>query len=158
MNPALRPWIVAALLVLAAFLPAPLDAGMTPEEVKAFDGYKAKADNGDVTAQFELGLCYYYGKGVKEERTQAVFWYRKAAYLGSPQAQYQLGVCYYFGSGIPKDQIEGYAFMNLAGASWGEARKTLDYLERELLPEVRLKGQERARELEKLIPSKNTGK
>ena len=30
-------------------------------------------------AQYDLGVCYYYGYGVPEDRNEAVRWWRKAA-------------------------------------------------------------------------------
>ena len=48
MNLAARPWIVAVILGLLTLSPA--HAGMTPEEVKAFEGYKVQAEKGDLEA------------------------------------------------------------------------------------------------------------
>ena len=53
------PWLIAVLFGLMALSPA--HAGMTPEEVKAFEGYKAQAEKGDRLAQNNLGLCYLNG-------------------------------------------------------------------------------------------------
>ena len=54
-------------------------------------------------AQYNLGLCYYNGKGVTKNYTEAVKWYRKAAEQGDAYAQYNLGLCYKNGYGVPKD-------------------------------------------------------
>ena len=67
---------------------------MTPEEVKAFEGAKAKAEKGDVDAQYNLGNYYREGIGVARDFPKAVSWYRKAAELGDARAQYSLGNCY----------------------------------------------------------------
>ena len=56
---AARSWLTAVLFGLMALSPA--HAGMTPEEVKAFEGYKAQAEKGDRVAQFNLGVCYDKG-------------------------------------------------------------------------------------------------
>ena len=58
MNFAPRPWLSAILLAFMASLPSSAFAGMTPQEVKAFAGYKAKAEKGDADAQFNLGYFY----------------------------------------------------------------------------------------------------
>ncbi len=62
MNLAARPWLIAVILGLLALSPA--HAGMTPEEVKAFEGYKALAEKGDRDAQYNLGNSYLNGEGV----------------------------------------------------------------------------------------------
>ena len=99
-----RPWLIAVLLGLLTLSPA--HAGMTPEEVKAFEGAKAKAENGDAQAQFWLGVSYADGKGVAKDQVQAVSWWRKAAVQGYDNAQLALGVCYANGTGVAKDQVQ----------------------------------------------------
>ena len=48
---------------------------------KAFRLWKPLAEQGDATAQNNLGLMYDYGKGVPEDdaKAKAVYWYRRAA-------------------------------------------------------------------------------
>ena len=75
-----RPWLTAVLFVLMTLSPA--RAGMTPQEVKAFEGYKAQAEKGDRVAQHNLGYQYFKGSGVAKDFVQAVSWYRKAAEQG----------------------------------------------------------------------------
>ena len=84
---ALRHRIVAILLGVLACLPASVDAGMTAEEVKAFEGFRAKAEKGDALAQFETGCCYDAGVGVPKDLVEAVRWYHKAAEQGDNLAQ-----------------------------------------------------------------------
>jgi TPR repeat protein len=76
---ALRPWIVVALMGLFGLSLFPVKAGMTPGEVKAFEGYKVKAEKGDAVAQFQTGVCYDFGEGVAKDHVEAVVWYSKAA-------------------------------------------------------------------------------
>ena len=63
-----------------------------------------KAAMGD--AQYNLGVCYYTGTGIKEDKEEAVRWYRRAAENGNAMAQYNLGNCYYTGTGIKEDKEE----------------------------------------------------
>ena len=42
----------------------------------------AKAEKGDAKAQYDLGICYYNGKGVEQSKTQAIFWFKKACKNG----------------------------------------------------------------------------
>lgn len=43
-----------------------------------------------------------------------MYWFRLAAEQGTAYAQYNLGVAYFTGRGIPKDDIQAYAWVNLA--------------------------------------------
>ncbi|MBQ8969644.1 MAG: SEL1-like repeat protein [Bacteroidaceae bacterium] len=63
-----------------------------------------KANQGDTSAQNNLGLCYRDGKqGVAQDYYQAAFWFSKAAEQGYADAQNDLGVCYYNGQGVAQD-------------------------------------------------------
>ena len=66
---------------------------------------KAKAEQGDTEAQYNLGYRYYNGvDGVSKDYSQAVYWYTKVAKQGYAQAQNELGTCYYNGGyGVSKD-------------------------------------------------------
>jgi TPR repeat protein len=44
------------------------------------------AEQGHAEAQYELGLIYEFGHGVKKDIPQAVKWYRKAAEQGHAKA------------------------------------------------------------------------
>ena len=64
---------------------------------------KNKAQRGDASAQYDLGLCYHLGKGVTKDSKQAFYWWRKAAEQGFAVAQYNLGVYYDNGEGVAQD-------------------------------------------------------
>ena len=146
---------------------------MAPEELKvfkpnkaqaelelkdAFERAKARAEKGDVQAQYSLANYYEHGLGVAMDKNEAVKWYRKAADQGDAQAQFNLGVCYRKGEGVAKDEIEAYAYYNLAGITDEDARKDLAILEKGMSPDVRLRGQQRTKELQKEIEAKRAGK
>ena len=114
-------WLIVATVGLLALLPMQALAGMTPEEVKVFEGYKAKAETGDRVAQFNLGNCYANGEGVAKDQVQAMSWYRKAAEQGYAEAQVQLGYCYvnlgfcyHIGKGVAKDQVQAMSWYRKA--------------------------------------------
>lgn len=65
--------------------------------------FKPLAEQGDPSAQFNLGLMYLKGHGVKMDGTQAVVWLRMSALQGLDVAEYSLGQSYYFGWGLAKD-------------------------------------------------------
>jgi TPR repeat protein len=106
MTTAARSWLHTILLTVLVFLTSSASAEMTPAELKAFSGYKAKAEKGDPVAQFNLGFCFDTGLGVAKNQVEAVKWYRKAAGQGNAAAQCNLGYCYDNGEGVAKDQIE----------------------------------------------------
>ena len=61
------------------------------------------AEQGDAKAQFNLGLMYETGRGVKQDDFEAVKWYRQAAKQGEKRAQFNLGVRYFNGNGVRQD-------------------------------------------------------
>jgi TPR repeat protein len=79
----------AALAILAALvLCAPVQA-QTPE----IDALRARAEQGDASAQHNLGVMYDNGQGVPEDDAEAVRWYRLAADRGLAGAQCGLDGC-----------------------------------------------------------------
>jgi hypothetical protein len=68
--------------------------------------YRKAAEQNDAGGQFNLGRCYYKGKGVAKDEAEAVKWYRKAAEQNLAVAQYNLGIRYYKGQGVAKDEAE----------------------------------------------------
>jgi TPR repeat protein len=117
------------LLAALAILPTSASAGMSPEEVKAFEGFKRLAEKGDPQGQYNLGDCYYSGEGVARNQVEAVKWYRKAADQGLTPAQFRLFVCYFNGYGVPKDQVEGAKWCRMAADQGNlDAQFALGYL------------------------------
>ena len=56
--------------------------------------YRKAAEKGNAMAQYELGLCYEGGIGVKKDNNEAKKWLRRAAEQGHAEAQYNLGIFY----------------------------------------------------------------
>jgi TPR repeat protein len=57
-------------------------------------------------AQYNLGICYALGKGVKKDETKAAQLYGQAAEQDDADAQFNFGVCYELGSGVEKDEAK----------------------------------------------------
>ena len=57
------------------------------------------AQGGDASAQNELGLLYYEGKGVPQNHRKAKEWFDKAVEQGHAGAQVNLGTLYIRGEG-----------------------------------------------------------
>jgi TPR repeat protein len=71
----------------------------------------AKANARDAEAQYQVGLKYYSGDGVRQDYSQAEFWFRKGAEQGNPGAQFMLGGLYHFGQGVPQDSAQAFAWI-----------------------------------------------
>lgn len=63
-----------------------------------------------------MGVCYYYGEGVRKDRSEAVKWYHKSAGQGDALAQVRLGLCYEPGKGVTKDRSEAVKWYQKAAA------------------------------------------
>lgn len=68
--------------------------------------YRKAAAQGNTRAQYNLGLCYFYGKGVEQDKCESVKWMCKAANNGDVQAQYHIGKCYEYACGVKEDLRE----------------------------------------------------
>ena len=105
------------------------------------------AEQGDATAQFNLGLMYDNGQGVPQNHKTAVKWYRLAAEQGIAFAQGNLGVMYGTGRGIIQNNVYAHMWLNIA-ASQGDknAANNRDIVAKEMTPSQLEKAQELARE------------
>jgi len=74
------------------------------DERQAAEWYRKAADQGNATAQLNLGVMYDNGQGVAKDERQAAEWYRKAADQGNATAQRNLGFMYESGKGVAKDE------------------------------------------------------
>jgi TPR repeat protein len=74
------------------------------------------AENGDLRAQYDLGVLYDTGEGVPQDNQEALNWYHRAAEEGEARAQYNLGLMYANGQGVTPDYAEGYYWITLAAA------------------------------------------
>jgi TPR repeat protein len=75
----------------------------------------AKAQHGDVSAQFWLGAGYEQGWFGKPDFQEALKWLRKAAKQGNPDAQTTLGQMYEDGEGVPRNYISAARWDRKAG-------------------------------------------
>ena len=83
------------------------------------------AEQGDAAAQYNLGICYTFGEGIKD-MSKAVYWYSKAAEQGLAQAQNNLGGCYYTGEGVVKDYAKAvYWYSKAAEQGFAQAQDIL---------------------------------
>lgn len=75
---------------------------------------KAKANTGDASSQFSLGLKYASGAGEAQDFAQAAHWFLKAADQSHSLAQFNLGVLYATGRGVPRDDTQATTWFQKA--------------------------------------------
>ncbi|MBF1271437.1 MAG: sel1 repeat family protein, partial [Neisseria sp.] len=93
-------WLAAALIALG------LNQAVWADNMPDFQETLQVAKQGNAQAQFNLGLMYANGQGVRQDDAQAVQWFRKAAEQGVAEAQYNLGVMYANGQGVRQDDAQ----------------------------------------------------
>lgn len=82
---------VMALAIAAALKIGFFDALLVNS---TFHASKERAEQGDATAQLELGKRYYYGSGVEKDADQALVWFLKSAEQFNPEAMRLAGLMY----------------------------------------------------------------
>ena len=105
----MKPLVAAVAVLVALAAGAPVQA-QTP----GIDALRARAEQGDAAAQFDLGVMYANGYGVQQDYAEAVRWYRLAADQGLAVAQHGLGRMYANGAGVPQDYAEAAKWHRLA--------------------------------------------
>jgi TPR repeat protein len=92
------------------------EAFKNKDYAKAFREWKAAADAGQAEAQFDLGVLYAQGLGVRRDITEAARWYRQAAEQGNAEAEFALGQMYSLGWGVPRDEADAMRWLQMANA------------------------------------------
>jgi len=64
--------------------------GVTKDYLEAAKWLRKAADQGDASAQYNLGIAYARGDGVAKNEAEALKWFRMAAEQGEPNARYTL--------------------------------------------------------------------
>ena len=80
-----------------------LNAAIEGDYKTALKEWQSLADQGNASAQYNLGVMYENGEGVLKDDKQAVKWYQKAADQGNASAQYNLGAMYADSTVVLKD-------------------------------------------------------
>ena len=130
-RPTSTAWTRAAFaaIVLLLSLAAPVAAGPFEDATAAYNRgdyatalrlLRPLADQGDASAQNNLGLMYDEGQGVPQDYAEALKWYRLAADQGNASAQYNLGVMYATWPGGAAEPRRGVKWYRLA-ADQGDA-------------------------------------
>ncbi len=83
------------------------------------------AESGNSDAQFDLGISYSFGKGVKQNFELALGWFTKCADQGNARAQYFLGAMYSNGHGTTVDINQAHNWY-VKSAGQGDADALFD--------------------------------
>lgn len=81
---------------------------------KALKIFRSAAQQGDASAQYNLGVLYNMGQGIPRDKAEALKWFRLAAQQGIAPAQFSLGLMYAKGGGVPLDRVRAYMWFILA--------------------------------------------
>ena len=85
--------------------------------VTALREWTPLAEQGDASAQSNLGVMYEKGQGVVQNYKIALKWYRLSAEQGHAGAQYNLGGMYGRGMGVIQDNIYAHMWFNISASN-----------------------------------------
>jgi TPR repeat protein len=106
-----------------------LAAAQAGDYATALQEWRPLAEQGDVSAQYNLGRMYDNGSGVTQDYSEAMIWYRLASDQGHAQAQLILGLMYEDGRGVTQDYAEAMILYRLASdQGHAQAQWTLGYM------------------------------
>ena len=115
-------YLLVAFLLVGSLWASNFDKGLEAYNNKnymnAITYYKLSENAG---AQYNLGLIYEYGKGVKKNYKEALKWYILSAKQGYPSAQYNVGFMYHSGKGTEQNYKEALKWYELS-AKQGKAK------------------------------------
>ena len=133
-----------------------IGCGVAARDYKlAIQWYRKAAEAGLADAQFALGSEYGGASKVLEKDPELYLkWVTKAAAQKYPKAYHSLGASYELGIGVSRDEIEGYAYYNLAAPYLSWSRRSRDDMEKVMTQEQRIAGQKRSKEILKELESK----
>lgn len=80
-----------------------VDAYNSGNYKNAFSFWLKAANQGNASAQFNLGTLYENGEGISQDYSKAFEWYQKAANQGNVDALFNLGSMYYNGNGVAQN-------------------------------------------------------
>jgi len=96
--------------------------------------FQPLAEQGDASAQNNLGWMYEKGQGVPQDYKTAVKWTTLAAEQGDADAQFSLGVMYDNGEGVTRDYVYAYMWLYIAARNGDkEASRIVDILATRML-------------------------
>lgn len=90
-------------------------------ETMSVDELLVLADQGNVGAQFYLGVFYFFGEGIVQDYAEAARWHLAAAEQGHAPSQFIVGMMHYLSQGVVQDYAEAARWYR-ASAEQGHTR------------------------------------
>lgn len=87
-----------------AYIQADMAAAQLDFSELDIDTLRSYADVGNAIAQYNLGVRYAFGEGIRQDHRKAFEWYQKSANQQNSKAQYNLGVAYSMGEGVRQNK------------------------------------------------------
>ncbi|MBR3572180.1 MAG: SEL1-like repeat protein [Bacteroidales bacterium] len=91
--------------------------GMTEDRQEAYKWYYSAATLGNEEAQFQVGLMYEYGEGVRKNMKEAAKWFRVSASKNHLSGLFSSGCCYYYGDGTKVNKKWAFQCFQKAAAA-----------------------------------------
>jgi TPR repeat protein len=122
---------ILAAAVMTAMLGTGAWAGQLEDGVAAYHDadfglalqlWRELADKGHTVAQFNVGLLYEKGHGVRRDTAEAVRWYERAAENGDVISQFKLGLIYAEGRDTVRQDYDKAAKWYLRAAEKNHVR------------------------------------
>ncbi|MEY2602227.1 MAG: uncharacterized protein QOJ36_1546, partial [Verrucomicrobiota bacterium] len=106
--------------------------GLPKSDSEAVRWLTKAAEQNNALAEFNLGVFYAQGWGLRKNWAEACKWYLKAAEQNNQDAEINLANCYLNGQGVRKSSVEAYKWFNKAaqqngGQNVGAAQGGLGY-------------------------------
>jgi len=131
------------------------DAHQRGDYASARQIFQSLAEQGDVTAQFDLAVMNANGHGASPNLPEALKWYRAAAEQGDAESFANLGSLFENGSGVPLDYVRAYVMFDAAarlgrGNAAQTARASRDSLAAKMATAQAIQAQDLARQCQAL--------
>jgi TPR repeat protein len=127
------------------------NGGNKSDYAEAAQWYLKAAEQNHALAQFNLGIMYLKGQGVRRDKTLSQMWMSRAAELGDAGAQYEFGMRQHrlsmdeTGDGASELKIDAYKWLLLAAAQGYNGSETgCDYISLDLTHSGVIEGKRRA--------------
>jgi predicted helicase len=96
-----------------------------------FEKHLKAVANGNMISQYIIGIMYFNGQGVSQDKNKAFKYFSTAAEQGHNEAQLCLGMMSFNGEGTSKNNILAYKWFSIVSANgYGDADKLKSILEK----------------------------
>ena len=68
------------------------ELGLEKDERRAMELWAEAAELGSISAHFNLGVSYWHGEGVEQDKAKGVHFFEKAAMQGHAESRHQIGL------------------------------------------------------------------